>query len=149
MKKISIKGVLIGGVVDIVSTNIAVLPLTLYIMRAENLMSLPPQEGTKKVLEIMHTNSLYYAITLILGGICSILGGYVAARIAKREEILNGALASFLCVGSGIYAIASGESSAPLWLHVLFLLLSPSVAAFGGFLRLRQLDKTGQAMGRT
>ena len=39
------------------------------------------------------------------------LGGYVSARIAARDEVLNGALASILCIGFGIYAVVKGTGT--------------------------------------
>jgi len=41
----------------------------------------------------------------------SVLGGYVSARIAKHDELLNGALSSILCVGGGTYAVISGSAA--------------------------------------
>ena len=45
------------------------------------------------------------AMHFLVGAACSVLGGYVAARIAKRDEILNTAVSSFLCVGMELYAM--------------------------------------------
>ncbi|MCG2641381.1 hypothetical protein ACFPFP_18750 [Bradyrhizobium sp. GCM10023182] len=76
-----------------------------------------------------------------LGGLCSVLGGYVSARIARHDEVLNGALASILCVGLGIYAAARGTGH--LWLDILYLPLGPALAALGGYLRSRQAATAG------
>jgi hypothetical protein len=64
-----------------------------------------------------------------------VLGGYVSARIAKHDELLNGALSSILCVGSGMYAVVSGSAADDLLMHLFFLPLSPALGALGGFLR--------------
>ena len=66
------------------------------------------------------------------------LGGYVSARIAKHAEVLNGALSSILCVGSGVYAVINLGSAGSLWLHLALLPLSPALGALGGYLRSRQ-----------
>ena len=48
MKKISILGVLIGGIVDIVSTNVLAFPFILYVMITRvNFLGMPPEEATK------------------------------------------------------------------------------------------------------
>lgn len=44
---------------------------------------------------------------LLLGALCSVLGGYVAARLAARSELVNGALSAFLCIAFGLYALAT------------------------------------------
>ena len=54
------------------------------------------------------------------------LGGYVSARIAKHDELLNGALSSILCDGGGTYAVISGSAADDLWMHLVFLPLSPA-----------------------
>ena len=74
----------------------------------------------------------------ILGGVCSVLGGYVSARIAKHDELLNGANSSILCVGGGTYAVISGSAADDLWMHLVCLPLSPALGALGGYLRSRQ-----------
>ena len=74
----------------------------------------------------------------ILGALCSVLGGYVSARIAKHHEILNGALSSILCIGFGVYALFSGSAADQVGLHLVFLPLSPALGAFGGYLSSRR-----------
>jgi len=63
---------------------------------------------------------------------------YVSARIAKHDEVLNGGLSSILCVASGVYAVINVSPAAPLWLHLVYLPLSPALGALGGYLRSRQ-----------
>ncbi|WMT75993.1 hypothetical protein [Bradyrhizobium sp. Ash2021] len=134
MKRLSFKGIAIGNIADIVSTNVVVLPVAVYILfRA----GLPPGIGAGPAGEILKGSTLLAVWSSILGGLCSVLGGYVSARIAKHDEVLNGALSSILCVGGGVYAVVSGSSTYPLWLHLAFLPLSPALGALGGFLRSR------------
>jgi hypothetical protein len=69
------------------------------------------------------------------GAMASVLGGYVAARIAKRGHMWNGALSSYLCIGSSIYALGTGAGGTiPLWQHIAFLPLSPALGALGGYI---------------
>lgn len=65
----------------------------------------------------------------------------MSARVARHDEVLNGALASTLCVGLGIYAVVNGTGR--LWLDVLYLPLSPALAALGGYLRSLQTPPAG------
>ena len=68
----------------------------------------------------------------------------VSARIANHDELLNGALSSILCVGSGMYAVISGSAADDLWMHLVFLPLSPALGALGGFLRAQQHPRHGE-----
>jgi fructose-specific phosphotransferase system IIC component len=71
---------------------------------------------------------------MFFGMLCSILGGFVAARIAKRGALLNGALSAFLCVGFGVYALVSKTNTVSPWMHAAGFLLSPALGALGGYL---------------
>jgi hypothetical protein len=138
VSKISFKGVIIGGITDIVSTNIVTAPLLLYIMVPLVRAKVPHEKLMEATMNAIRDNHFYYALMAFLGGSCSLLGGYISARIAKHDEILNGTLAAWLCVGSGIYGMITQYSSGPLWEHLASLIFSPLLAAFGGYLRLRQ-----------
>jgi hypothetical protein len=65
-------------------------------------------------------------------------------RIAKHDEVPNGALSSILCVGFGVYAVANGTGH--LWLHLLYLHLSPALGALGGYLLTPRLGRAVQGL---
>jgi hypothetical protein len=138
MKSISLKGVAIGAVLDIVLTNIVTLPLMIYIMASLNSAGVPSDKVSGALMEALYGSTLYFSLAWLLGGSCSVLGGYVSARIAKHDEVLNGTLASILCLAFSVYALIGGTTGGQLWRHVVFLPLSPALAAFGGYLRLQQ-----------
>lgn len=129
MHRISLKGIAIGNVTDIAATYVVMMPLMVYLSLSSG----------KPPAEILKQSTVYYSYA-ILGGLCSVLGGYVSARIAKHDELLNGALSSILCVGGGMYAVISGGAADDLLMHLLFLPLSPALGALGGSLRAGKLS---------
>jgi hypothetical protein len=133
MNRISLKGVVIGNIVDIVSTTIAVLPIMLYIL----ISSRPSGHTAEPVTQALMASSVFWVSSIILGALCSVLAGYVSARIAKHDEVLNGALSSILCVVGGLYSVLSGSAA----LHLALLPLSPVLGALGGYLYSRQNPK--------
>jgi hypothetical protein len=141
-KKVSILGFMIGSIADIVGTNIWAIFMMIYVMVSYNLLPTAgssPTELTAKVLNIFQTNPLVFSVNFIAGVMFSIFGGYIGALIAKHDELLNGALSSFLCVASGIYGLFSGTH--PLYmvlLEILGLIISPLLGMLGGYLRLKQ-----------
>lgn len=137
MKGISIKGVAIGSVTDIVATNLITIPIVIYVMATRDFSSVPEEQLSTAIFQAMQNDTVIFAVQLILASLCSVLGGYLAARIAKRNELLNGALASILCVGSGVYGLFFGVLPVPLWQHLAGFVLSPSLSAFGGYLRIK------------
>ena len=73
---------------------------------------------------------------------CSILGGYVAAWLAKHDELLNGALSAWLCIAFGIAAFgASVRGGTPVWEVILGELASPALGLLGGYFRAAQKRK--------
>ncbi len=139
IKKASIKGIILGAITDIVSTNVMMIPVMIYIIHTQTVMGVPVQKAASSFSEILRSDNTLYFLAYGLGGLSSMLGGYVGARIAKHDEILNGALTSFLCVAMGIYTVVGGYAIGPLWEVFLCMLVSPAVGALGGYLRLRQI----------
>jgi hypothetical protein len=136
--RVSILGVLVGGVVDVVTSVLGGLPFALYsTFRLDPSQRIGPH-SSEAVSAAIHGNLPLYLAQLAVGLICSILGGYVAAAIAKRHERLNGTLSCYLCVGIGIVAMSSGLERDPRWIQFLMLTASPAFAFVGGDLRLRK-----------
>jgi len=136
MKRVSLKGVAIGSITDILSTNIVLFPVQIYILVSSGLS---PDQAAGSASQILKASTLFFASSCILGGLCSVLGGYVAARLAKHDELLNGGLSSILCVASGIYGVMSGSAAERVGVHLVFLPLSVALGALGGYLRARQI----------
>lgn len=141
MRRLSLLGIIVGGIIDVVATTILAVPVMVVAAARANVEQLPKAEQAKAVLAMMHASPGLQISGWILGGLCSVLGGYVAARIADREELLNGTLSAYLCTAMGIYALARGSSTMPLWQHVVALVASPALAALGGYLRARQIGR--------
>jgi ABC-type branched-subunit amino acid transport system permease subunit len=74
----------------------------------------------------------------LAGFACSMLGGYVAALIAKRHELLNGGLSSFYFVLTTLFQMTRGHNYYPLLVQVLLLIAGSASAVLGGYLRSRR-----------
>lgn len=64
--------------------------------------------------------------------------GFFAAVIAKRREVLHGALSAMLYVTMVIYGLAAGFAPEAASRNLLGILLAPLAGALGGWLRLRR-----------
>jgi len=133
--RVSILGIVVGGIVYVVASGILGTPLAIYVMVKEDLLHAPP--GSPVIASTIHANGWLYGLELAIGLACSILGGYVAAWIAKHDELLNGLLSSFLCTAIGVYTIASGRDPQSALSHTLLLVASPAFAFLGGYVRQR------------
>jgi hypothetical protein len=136
--KVSLKGVLIGGIVDILSSSVLGVPFAVYALSKVDLAHTPKDQLGHAIAAVSLGTPWLYATQLLVGLACSVLGGYVAAWPAKHHELLNGTLSSFLCVAIGIYSIASGKDSHAHWVQMLILISAPVSGFFGGYLRVRQ-----------
>jgi hypothetical protein len=138
MRPISVKGVVVGALVDIVGSNVGALPIAIVAVTRVDLTGLPRAEQGPAITAALHSDPVLYSAGLLVGGLFSVLGGYVAAHVAKRGEVVNGALSSVACVLIGVWAFAYGSGSQPLWQHLVYVALSPALGALGGYLQLRR-----------
>jgi hypothetical protein len=138
MSRVSLKGVLTGGIVDVVSSSLLGIPLAIYALSKVDLAHTPKDQLGSAIAAVSHGIPWLYGAQLLVGLSCSVLGGYVAAWLAMHDEILNGTLSSCLCVAIGIYSIASGKDSHAHWVQFLILISAPACGFFGGYLRGRQ-----------
>ena len=76
---------------------------------------------------------------MVIGALCSFLGGYIAARLARHDEKLNGTVSSVLSLASGIIAIAIGHNPDQLVIQIVSLPLKPLFGFAGGAFRLAQV----------
>jgi len=84
MAKVSVKGMVIGGLTDIIATVVLTIPLVIYVIMDQL------HAATKQPLEVAVTAALYaspilYGLQSLMSLGCSILGGYVAARVANHD----------------------------------------------------------------
>ncbi len=130
-------GVLVGGVVDLIATNILAIPVIFAAADLANadLAGAARDQIVPIITGVLRDHPVLYIAGFVAGALASVLGGYVAARMAKRGHLWNGALSSYLCIGSSIYALVTGAGGTiPLWQHIAFLPLSPALGALGGYI---------------
>lgn len=137
MRKLSILGVLVGGVVDVASSMLLGIPFGIYAVWKANLAHVPKEQLQSAIAATMHQYPIFFE-EMLVGFACSVLGGYVAARLAGHDDLLNGCMASFLCVSLGIWEVTTGKSPDPIWQQILFLVASPVLSLLGGYLCFRQ-----------
>lgn len=143
MKRIELLAVVVGGIIDILLTTLLSLPILIYAFSSGGILNLPTAQQQSALLALLHSNVALYGTSFLVGAFCSVLAGYLAGLLAKHDEVLNGALSSFLCIGFDLYAVSRGEFGGPTWLAVALLPVSPLLGAAGGYLR--QMQRRSQA----
>jgi hypothetical protein len=137
MRRVFIIGILVGGVADVCLTILLGLPVLVYVVLEVHAARVPTDQVRGLTHSAMHRPQIYLSF-LMIGSICSIIGGYISALISKHDELLNGCLSSFLCIVVGILSIMTHSNSDPISRQVCMLIASPMLGSLGGYLRLRQ-----------
>jgi hypothetical protein len=137
MRNVSLNAVSVGGLADVVGTLVSTT-VVVFVIGIATLDTSGPIQSSGALMPLKAP--WYLAATFVLGTLWSVIGGYIAAWIAKREEVLHGALSSYFCVALGIYGLFAGHGTIPLWMHVFGFTAAPGLGALGGLLRARQVN---------
>jgi MFS family permease len=139
MRRLAIRSIIVGGLIDVFTSNVfgtisQVVVLLILSIRHTSLEDAPAASQT-----IVAGSVVFFAVQLVIGALCSLLGGYLAARLARHDERLNGALSSVLSVVAGIVVIAIGHNPEHFIQHVLILPVKEIFGYAGGYLREREV----------
>lgn len=137
MSKRSLVGVLVGGVTNIVAANLLGVPIGAYVILKTEALEMPHSVQKAAYLDALHANPALFALSLATWGLSSILDGYVAARVAKENEVVVGALSSWACIALAANAFVHGLSGQPIWQFLVWLPGSPLLGALGGYVTQR------------
>lgn len=124
------KAVIAGGIVDLVATNIVAIPVVVLMMvRNRALM-----DDTEAVLSALIADPSYATTLLLLGSACSVLGGWIAASIARRDAMRHGMLSSVPCTLLGVYGFVRHPETVRLLDMIATVVLALALGALGGTL---------------
>jgi hypothetical protein len=135
MRGISVVAIVVGGVADTVLSALLGIPFVIYIIASRGLSHVPKDQLQSAVLAAIHSEPTLRLTQLAIGFGCSVLGGFIAASIAKERRLLNGVLASWLCLGMGIYSAARGTSGETPTIHAAMIAVTPLCYLFGAWLK--------------
>lgn len=135
--RISLAAVFIGGLVDVISTNLLVNFLFAYVVIDKGFPVDKIAEIFPQISNIIHSSSILFAVQTVFELLGSILGGYVAARIAGEDEVPNAIAASIVMVAIGIFEIITGPvESIPL--AGFGIVITPWFYRLGALVRVQQ-----------
>jgi len=115
----TIKGVVVGLVVDWVSTMLFGVVASIGWGVALGAAGHSPQE-IEAALTRADADPLLSATFLAVGVLCSVLGGYVCERIARRGDYKAGAILAALSAVLGL-AMGASSTSVPMLALLIFL----------------------------
>lgn len=89
----------------------------------------------------MWPGAAFAAFAIIYGGVFACLVGYVAARLAPRNPLVQAVVVAGLLFGAATGSYFIQQSGASLWSLVSTVLVSVPVAMFGGYLCHRSMPQ--------
>lgn len=129
MSKISFKGIVLAALVVLVLDTIAGIVMTVF-MGGGFLREGMTEQQTTDAIAALTLSTNFLLGSMILGTLATIVGGYVVARIAKREPYLNAGVIGVLGIVLGVIL----AKNYPLWFNVLGFVLVLPAALLGGHL---------------
>jgi hypothetical protein len=135
MRGLSLLAVIAGGVLDVALTSVLGILLAVYVIASRGWGHMPPDQLSRALVAVMREDRLLHTAQLAIGFGCSVLGGFVAAWIAKERKLYNGVLASWLCVGIGLFSqFPDFTLAAAVW-RLVTIALTPVCYLAGAYLR--------------
>ena len=130
LKNVNIKAVLLGSLVDIGGTLVSgiIYLLALYIAI---LIRQAGMEGAEELSIEQITNGTGFQLAaLIIGLGYTLLGGFVAASVAKGEKMLQAGVMGGISLLLSLFFLDADH----IWYDIISLLLTLPVALLGGYL---------------
>jgi len=125
------KAIVIGSMLMFI-LDILTGSLLFSIFGGDSLTSGATQAEIEAVGAIIDQNDSYLLASLLLGTFSTVLGGYVAARIAKRLPLFNACAVGWFGIFLGILLGGSGDS--PWWFNAIGYISTIPMAIVGGLL---------------
>jgi hypothetical protein len=130
---VRVRPVILGVVVDYVATQILIV---LYLFASLGKDGGVSEEAIEEALKKTLSSQDGLFTLLLIGALGTILGGYIAGRMAGNDQVKHGALvgAASLILGALQAGATGAESLVPYWYQLLGYLLAIPAGALGGYL---------------
>jgi len=133
MRRISLRALLIGNVTDLSLWLFTTVAWLIWVRATVHHPGMTRQESVAATVAYTSRTGPQIVI-LCLGLLVAIVAGFVAGRVAKRNEGLHGFLATTLSLMLGI--LMRWRHPRPIWF--MELILVSAAAGFGGYLARRE-----------
>lgn len=133
---VKIRPIIVGAVVDYLATYaFTILYLIFFFMKEPLEGGSPSQETFEKAMSEMLSSPEALVALSVIGAICTALGGYVAGRLAKADQIKHGALVGVVSLVLGALQMSTlGEANPfPYWYELVAYIVTIPAGALGGY----------------
>lgn len=141
MRRISVLGIVLGGIVALILTVIIGVVVGLYAAYKLDIAHQSPAQGQALVRQFVYLNPVVYFGMMGIASGCSVLGGWISAFTAREAERLNGTLSALILAGIHVWRDLHNEDPHSLKVQVLYIAVLIAGAWVGGWLRAVQKAK--------
>ena len=127
----TVKAVAYGVLTDLVGTTVAGVALLIVFSTILLGQGHTPDSLATELLD----SSTYMVVSLGVGLSFTVLGGYVAARVANRREYWHALIVGIIVLVMGELMVSADPTSMPLSIRIVGDLLVVPAALFGAHLR--------------
>lgn len=132
-----VRPIIRGVLVDIVSTNLVLAAYTAWWLSERGRDVFDPTP------EAFITSPEWLLAAVIIGTLCTALGGYVAGRSAAELEVKHGAMVGVVAVAVGLVAkLIPGQAALPFSYEVLAVVIAVPAGAAGGYAAQRHRERS-------
>ena len=130
---LQIRSIVAGMVVDYLGTYVAMYAyLVIFVSR----QLFERGELSDEAIRSFLTSPEGLLVGFVIGSLCTVLGGFVAGRMAKNLEVKHGA---FVGIGSALVSMleqtmSEGPSLVPQWYLLISYFASLPLGALGGYI---------------
>jgi hypothetical protein len=135
-QEIRITAVVVGWLVDTVTTTVAGIPLLAA-------FGVDPLAQEQPPLDRLNEAPDFLFASLAVGLLCTLIGGFVTAHLARGAELRNAVVMGVASAGSGLALALTGTGGPPVWYLALGTALTVPAAVLGGLARERMRAGTG------
>ncbi|MGH7845352.1 MAG: TIGR04086 family membrane protein [Candidatus Binatia bacterium] len=131
---VQIRPIIAGAVVDYVGTSLGMLLyIGLFYMGDALENNGAPEKAIQEAFQKMISSPEGLLTLFLIGILGTVLGGYVAGRLAKAEEVKHGALVGAVALILGLLQSSMADPSpVPHWYELLGYILTVPAGALGG-----------------
>lgn len=112
MKRFNIRAVVVGSL-SMLALDLLTGIASFTFFAGDALSSGANQDEISAAAKVIEQNSDYLLASLLLGTFSTVLGGYVAARLAKKLPLFNACAVGVIGMAAGV--LLGGQGDSPGW----------------------------------
>ena len=127
MKKINLKAVILAMLL-VVALDVVIAIVLMAVLGPTHAKEGMASKETSDTVVAISRSATFLLASLVLGLLSTAVGGYIAARIAKKDQYLNASIIGLLGILLGVFT----AGNYPLWFDVAAFLSTLPAALLGG-----------------